>query len=442
MSLELTSKNMFILFSSIKRIIASIAGSVACLAMVITILSVTAEHAHAKVRIVAIVNGEPITNLEVEDRIKFIQLVTNINIAEADQATLKRDALQGIIEDRIKTQEAQKYLADARAQALNAARNIIEQNFAQNGLSASQVLEQQDVNIETVINKYVADILWSNTLRFKFARQFQMLDKNAEKELARIEKSFAEPQIKFSEIILLPSPQRPLENTQEIADKMVQALKEGASFSGIAQQYSAAGSAQRGGNVGWVFADRIPAELREPLIAAQTNDIIGPLTLNSQIYIFKREGYREQGLLDPKATIVTLARAVDLLPVTLEQEKREERTQQLENETKNLNSCEQILSLHAQKGAAVPGLLENLALSDLSPQLQREILSLDENEPSRPLNFAEGLVVFMVCQRTLPELDLPSIDLLKQRELERIMTSLSGRFLLRLQRNARIEIKQ
>ena len=84
-------------------------------------------------RIVAIVNGGPITNLEVEDRIKFIQLVTNIDIAKADQETLKKDALQGIIEDRIKTQEAQKYSSDARAQALNAARNIIEQNFAQNG---------------------------------------------------------------------------------------------------------------------------------------------------------------------------------------------------------------------------------------------------------------------------------------------------------------------
>ena len=89
---------------------------------------------------------------------------------------------------------------------------------------------------------------------FKFARQFQMLDKNAEKELARIEKSFAEPQVKLvkSSFFLHTD----LENTQEIAEKMVQALREGKFFQ-IAQQYSAAGSAQRGGNVGWVFADGV-----------------------------------------------------------------------------------------------------------------------------------------------------------------------------------------
>ena len=85
--------------------------------------------------------------------------------------------------------------------------------------------------------------------------------------------------------------------------------------------------------------------------------------------------------------------------------------------------------------------IRDLALSDLSPQLQRQIISLEVNEPSQPLKFAEGLVVFMVCERKLPELDLPSLESLKQRELERIMTSLSGRFLLRLQRNARIELK-
>ncbi|MEC8744512.1 MAG: hypothetical protein VXX49_07605, partial [Pseudomonadota bacterium] len=113
----------------------------------------------------------------------------------------------------------------------------------------------------------------------------------------------------------------------------------------------------------------------------------------------------------------------------------------LTGKTASLNSCNQIEALNAELGSDVQSVIRDLALSDLSPQLQRQIISLEVNEPSQPLKFAEGLVVFMVCERKLPELDLPSLESLKQRELERIMTSLSGRFLLRLQRNALIELK-
>ncbi len=48
-------------------------------------------------------------------------------------------------------------------------------------------------------------------------------------------------------------------------------------------------------------------------MAAKDGDILEPVTQSGQVYIFKREELREQGLLDPKATIVTLARAVDEL---------------------------------------------------------------------------------------------------------------------------------
>ena len=300
---------------------------------------------------------------------------------------------------------------------------------------------QENVNIETVLAKYTADVLWSNTLRIRFARQFASLDKNAEKEQQKIKQSFSEPQIKLSEIILLATPQRNLEQTQAMAQEIVKAARQGASFSGIAQQYSAAGSASRGGDVGWLFIERLPDAFKAPLMAAKDGDILEPVTQSGQVYIFKREELREQGLLDPKATIVTLARAVDELAEDVSNDQIQSRSKALTEKTASLNSCNQIEALNAELGSDVQSVIRDLALSDLSPQLQRQIISLEVNEPSQPLKFAEGLVVFMVCERKLPELDLPSLESLKQRELERIMTSLSGRFLLRLQRNARIELK-
>ena len=399
------------------------------------------QQVSAKAVIEAIVNGDPITNFEVEDRMNFIRLVTNITITKDNLKSLRNDALQALIEDRIKIQEAENVVPGAESQARNAAIEFAEQSFAQNGLTAEQLLTQNNVNIETVLTKYTADILWSNTLRIRFARQFLSIDKNAEKEQEKIKQSFSEPQIKLSEIILLPTPQRTLEQTQIMAQEIVTAVRQGARFSGIAQQYSAAGSASRGGDVGWLFIDRMPDEFKLPLQKAQDGDILDPITQNGQVFIFKREELREQGLLDPKATIITLARAVDSLDDQYSEEQLSIKSNALSERTASMNSCAELENLNSELGSNVPSILSDLPLSDLSPQLQRQINSLELNTASKPLNFAEGLVVFMVCERKLPELELPSIESLKQRELERILTSLSGRYLLRLQRNATIELK-
>jgi len=399
------------------------------------------QQAFAKAVIVAIVNGDPITNLEVDDRMNFIRLATNITITADNMKTLRNDALQALIDDRLKIQEANKVVPGAENQARNAASSFTEQNFARDGLTAGEFLSRNNVNIDTVLIKYTADILWSNTLRIRFARQFASLDKNAEKEQQKIKQSFSEPQIKLSEIILLPTPQRNIEQTQAMASEIVKAAREGASFAGIAQQYSAAGSASRGGDVGWLFIERLPDAFRRPLQEAKDGDILDPVTQNGQVFIFKREELREQGLLDPKATIITLARAIDGLADDISDEQIQNRSDALSQKTSSMNSCAELEALNTELGATVPGIIKDLPLSDLSPQLQRQIISLEVNQASQPLKFAEGLVVFMVCEKKLPELELPSLDSLKQRELERILTSLSGRFLLRLQRNARIELK-
>ena len=51
------------------------------------------------------------------------------------------------------------------------------------------------------------------------------------------------------------------------------------------------------------------------------------------------------------------------------------------------------------------------------------------------------MTVFMVCERTQPTADLPDIETLKQVEFEKLFTSISGRYLLRLQRKAVIDYR-
>ena len=81
-------------------------------------------------------------------------------------------------------------------------------NFGRDGKQGSVVLKELSIPQRTVLNKLKADILWGNALRLKFKRQFQNIEKIAQQELDRLKQLKSEPQIRFSEIILLPNPNR------------------------------------------------------------------------------------------------------------------------------------------------------------------------------------------------------------------------------------------
>ena len=95
-----------------------------------------------------------------------------------------------------------------------------------------------------------------------------------------------------------PNPNRSLEATLSLGEKIVVALDNGADFASIAQQYSDVATASRGGLVDWVFTSRLPSEIRTPLLSIKSGQIVGPLSLGGQIFILRKTEMRENGQLD------------------------------------------------------------------------------------------------------------------------------------------------
>ena len=68
----------------------------------------------------------------------------------------------------------------------------------------------------------------------------------------------------------------------------------------------------------------------------------------------------------------------------------------------------------------IPPILKDLTIGGLSPQLQKMVIDLDIGEKTTPLAFNEGMVVFMLCDKKLPELDLPDLKEIEKAELEKL----------------------
>ena len=395
--------------------------------------------ANAALEIVAKVNGKAITNYQVDQRATFLRMVTNLEDTAENRAQIKQDATQMLIDEILKLDAATALDPTLAQRSLETARKLVDENFATNGKTGSQSLRDQGIDSSNIQQKFITDIVWGEVIRFKFQTKFAEMDTIVDKVLRRIEANARQPQVKLSEIILLPEPNRPLDSTLVLANEIIKAVNNGANFNAIAKQYSASGTAANGGQLGWVMLDQLPDDIQGQIKMTKIGAVSAPLQRDGLIILVRNEGRRQDGVADPSQDMITLARAVYQLAKDASNADKLEAAAKLERDTASINSCDGLVALNQSYNSGIQSLIENINLGSFNRPLQALVDDLKAGVPSKPLSFTEGISVFMLCDRISPKITLPSRDEVLRVEFDKIFGSLAERYLLRLRRSAIIE---
>jgi len=395
--------------------------------------------ANAGVSIIATVNGKPITNYDVEQRALFLGHATNIKITDQNRGRLYEDSLQLIIDDKLRLEAAQEMLPDIEAVVLPKARDFINQNFGSETTSGNRALMNYGIDPMTVQQKYTSDLAWSNFISAKFSDKFAKIKERVDEEIERMRQNASKPQIKLAEIVLTPSPTRNIEQTRALAGEMVAAIRNGASFTEIARQYSVSGSSARGGDVGWAMSEKLPKAFRDALESIENGAVTEPVLLDGAVYILRKSGERKEGIVDTSQSRVWLARAILPLAADASDADRLEAGARIERDTEDIAGCDGLDALNTSYGSGTVSRLNDMLVGDLNPQMQKLVASLEIGVPSEPLSFAEGVASMMVCELLEPKLQLPPREEIRQALIDKIFGSLGERQLQRLRRTAIIE---
>ena len=395
--------------------------------------------AAAQISIVATVNEHPITNYDVEQRAKFLEFATNILINDENRDRVYEDALQLLIDDRLRLAAAKGMIPDVESGVLPEARNFMNQNFGDENRSGAMTLREAGIDPMTVQQKYTSDLAWSSYISGRFQEKFSNIEIMIDEELARIKLHATKPQIQLAEIVLTPGQSRDLAQTRALAAEIVAAVRKGASFAEIARQYSASGSASRGGNIGWVMVEKLPKAFRDELAGMKSGEITDPILLDGAFYLLRHTGERKNGLVDSSQSRVWLARAILPVPTDATDADRLEAAARVSRDTSDIADCDAMEALNTEYGSAAFARLNDMLVADMAPQMQQLIASLDNGKPSEPLAFAEGVASMMICRIRKPELQLPDREEIRQIFFDRVFGSLSERQALKLRRTAVIE---
>ncbi len=396
-----------------------------------------------KASVIAVVNGTAISSIDLQNKIKLLLLTIGRSENTENINSYREEALEMLIDETLKTQAGISANPSAWDNAEETARSFFEDIYGGKNFTGTERLQAADITVSTALDQIKSDILWTGVLTTKFKRQFSQVDSLAKAERQRLLNNLSAPQYKISEIVLMPIPSRPLDQTHTLGKQLERAINQGADFNAIAAQYSMSGSSKNGGNVGWVQSQRLPADIQNAIENGRyTKKNIVSVKSDDFFYIFKLEGFRELGFNDPVLDKVSIARAVIKLPFNLSREEIETQITKLTRETKNFDSCKDITKFHETNGSDVVSQINNVVIEQLENSFRELVLRLDMEEISNVIHTANNeLVIFMICDRTEAEPDIPPLEKLKEAEFNKLYSVLSLRYLMRLRRAASIEIK-
>jgi len=127
-------------------------------------------------QIVALVNGQPITALDVEHRSKFIQLSTK-------KAPSRKEVLDGLIDEILEINEAKRFTLEISDAQVDEAFSNVARSTAGDAQKLAQVLASSGASADTLKRRLRAQMAWTSLVRGRYKASLEIADRDVETQL-------------------------------------------------------------------------------------------------------------------------------------------------------------------------------------------------------------------------------------------------------------------
>jgi peptidyl-prolyl cis-trans isomerase SurA len=156
------------------------AGLLAALVVVVFVVVAANLGMAQEVSIVVLVNDDPISDYDVEQRERFLAITTQ----EQPSPELKKKATDQLIDERLQVQQGRKLSVSVDEDDVT---KIVEDMAKKNNLDLDGLgtaLGKAGVNIKTLKDRIRSQLVWQNVVRQKFRREIQIGDADVDKALS------------------------------------------------------------------------------------------------------------------------------------------------------------------------------------------------------------------------------------------------------------------
>jgi peptidyl-prolyl cis-trans isomerase SurA len=150
------------------------------LATALAMLVVSGAHAQ---QIVALVNGQPITALDVEQRSKFMQMT-----AKDKKAPPRKEVIDSLIDEILEINEAKRFTLEVSDAQVDEAFANVAKNMGADPQKLSQVLASAGASADTLKRRLRAQMAWTPLVRGRYKASLEIQEGEVEQQLKPEEK--------------------------------------------------------------------------------------------------------------------------------------------------------------------------------------------------------------------------------------------------------------
>ncbi len=130
---------------------------------------------HAQ-EVVVLVDGEPITALDIEQRMKFIQMSTQ-------KAPSRKEAVDGLIDEILEIKEAKRFGIEVPDSEVDNSFSSVASHMSVDTAKLSEMLAKGGASAGTLKHKLRADLAWNALVKGRYKSSLEIADSDVEAQL-------------------------------------------------------------------------------------------------------------------------------------------------------------------------------------------------------------------------------------------------------------------
>ncbi len=388
--------------------------------------------------IIATVNDRIITGFDLRQRMLVLMAMTQVQPTEENIGAIQQQALNDLIDQHLQAAELAKFeqlkIGDAEID-----QEIADMARQAGATPASYInfLEQGGISIPAFREQMRTEIGWRELVGGRFRDRARVGKSQVDQTMRQMTESATKPQYLIGEIYLEAARVGGMQEAMNGARQLVQQMIQGAPFMAVARQFSAAPSAARGGDAGWVVQGTVQPALQSVMDTLEAGQLSNPIPVDGGVYIL----YMRDKRSGASTSMVKMKQVMVELPENADEAQVAAATQRLEALRGQL-TCDNILTRARSEPGMLGADLGESDVADLLPQFQQVARSAEVGSISTAVRTPLGVHLLAVCDRRLGGPDAPSAQQVEARLQNQNYAMLGRRYLRDLRADALIEIKQ
>lgn len=372
-------------------------------------------------RIVAVVNDEVITALELEQRMKTVQQqLQKQGTPLPPRNVLEKQLLERLIADRVQLQFARESGVRVEDSQLDKTLQRIAEENKLTPDALRQALENDGIIFSRFREDIRNEIIISRLREREVDNRVTVTDGEIDQQLETLAQQGMEDEYQLAHILVRTPEQASPEQVEEKRRRAEQALAQlnaGADFGQVAASFSDAQDALEGGRLGWRSGGQVPTLFANAIRPLQVGQLSGVLRSPNGFHIIKLLDKRGKSL----SLIVQQSLARHILVKTTEivsENDARQRLVQLKERLDNGADFAELARLHSEDGSAAKGGdLGWLSPGDTVPEFEKAMNALALEKISEPVRSPFGWHLIQVLERRTEDIGKERQRLLARQEI-------------------------